>query len=467
MKVSSVPSRWILEEGCRLDAAPFLSGAFQARLALERLKVRKDPLASLTSGHNGGIFNGPQFARKWVDAAEHGVPFMGSSAMLMTDLSQLPLLQKKEATSPKLSFLRLEAGTTLISCSGTIGRMVYVRPDMAGMWSSQHIMKVVPDPDRIPPGYLYAFLSSKFGTPLVAGSTYGAIIQHIEPEHLANVPIPRLGPQVEGRVHELVQNAGMQRAEASHAIAAVVAALPCELGLAPLKIPSVTSFSTNSVLSSELKMRFDAPYHAAAASEVEQSLSVGKWEVVDIASVLERYFKPPMFKRLWVDGPQHGTQFISGVDAYRYQAESLRYVSRRTPNFEEFILHRGWVVFQAAGQVYGLFGQPLYVHGWLEGLFCADDVYRLVPKNEDDGAYLFAFFKTPHGQTLIKRQACGNSIPRVWDPHIRDMRVPWPDRGVRRRVAQKVIQAHEQIEHARLAENAAIAQVEKAIEEAA
>ena len=70
-----------------------------------------------------------------------------------------------------------------------------------------NIMKVVPDPDRILPGYLYAFLSSKFGVPLVVGGTYGAIIQHIEPHHIANLPVPRLGDELETQVHKLIKEA--------------------------------------------------------------------------------------------------------------------------------------------------------------------------------------------------------------------------------------------------------------------
>jgi len=136
-----VMASWLREQGFRLDAPPFLSGAIEARKLLEQLSVKKEPLASLTKGHNGGIFNGPKFARTYVDDPEHGVPFVGSSDMLQADLSRLPLLRKKEAYSPALAYLRLEKGMTLISCSGTIGRMVYVRPDMAGMWSSQHIRR--------------------------------------------------------------------------------------------------------------------------------------------------------------------------------------------------------------------------------------------------------------------------------------------------------------------------------------
>ena len=73
--------------------------------------------------------------------------------------------------------------------------------------------KSSPDPDRILPGYLYAFLSSKFGESLVVGGTYGAIIQHIEPHHIADLRVPRLGEEVETRAHELMQEA----AEAANA----------------------------------------------------------------------------------------------------------------------------------------------------------------------------------------------------------------------------------------------------------
>ena len=83
--------------------------------------------------------------------------------------------------------------------------MAYARPDMDGMGSAQHIMKVAPNPDRILPGYLYAFLSSKFGVPLVVGGTYGAIIQHIEPHHIASLPVPRLGDELEAQVHTLME----------------------------------------------------------------------------------------------------------------------------------------------------------------------------------------------------------------------------------------------------------------------
>jgi hypothetical protein len=50
------------------------------------------------------------------------------------------------------------------------------RLDMAGLACSEDVLRVVPDVSCIPPGYLYAFLSSRFGVSLVVSGTYGAIV---------------------------------------------------------------------------------------------------------------------------------------------------------------------------------------------------------------------------------------------------------------------------------------------------
>src|SRR5690606_20606729 len=94
----------------------------------------------------------------------------------------------------------------------------YVRPDMVGMACSEHVLRVVPNSSHIPPGYLYAFLSSRYGVPLVVSGTYGAIIQHIEPEHVADLPVPRFESHIELRIHELIEASAQKRSDAQNNI---------------------------------------------------------------------------------------------------------------------------------------------------------------------------------------------------------------------------------------------------------
>lgn len=458
-----VRSSWLEESGRRLDCNPYMSGALEARDILRSLSVRKDPLASLTAGHLGGIYNGPVFKRNYVGSSEFGVPFISSSSMLLADTSALPFLRKRDAQSKKLSYLQLREGTTLISCSGSVGRMAYVRASIDGMWSSQDVLKVVPNESLIPAGYLHAFLASTYGVPLVIAGTYGAIIQHLEPEHIASLPVPRYEEKFESEVSKLVNEAATQRSRAQSIIDNTLKAFSEDAKLSESRVGTVTDFATSVIPLSALNDRFDAPFHCASALTAERLLDFSPFPVALLADVAKALFKPPIFKRLWVDSKNYGRLFVSGNDIYRYQPEEERFVSRKTPKFDEFILKRGWLVFQAAGQIYGLFGRPLYVNGWLEDVFCADDVFRVVPENEIDGAFLYLFFRTDAGRVLIKRQATGNSIPRVWEPHMSKVRVLWPDADARKKYALPIIEAHELIENARLDEAKAIAMVEARI----
>lgn len=458
-----VRSSWLEEGGRRLDCNPYMSGALEARDTLKSLDAPKEPLKSLTAGYAGGIYNGPMFRRNYVESPEYGVPFITSGTMLLADFSNLPLLRKSDAQSPRLSYLELKPGMTLISCSGTIGRMTYARPDMNGMWSSQDVLKVVPDESRIPPGYLYAFLSSKYGVPLVVSGTYGAIIQHIEPEHIANLPVPRFETEFEHKVHDLIQYCADGRSNAQLTLLKTLSEFENAAELTKGQVGTVTDFSTSFVNFSKLQDRFDAPYHCGAALLAERMLDESPFPVERLPDIVARFFKPPIFKRLWVDSSEHGRLFVSGNDIYRYQPEQPRYVSQRTPKFDEFILKKGWVAFQAAGQIYGLFGRPLLINGWLENSFCADDVFRIVPHDEVDGAFLYLFFRTQAGQALIKRQASGNSIPRIWEPHVSRIMVLWPKSDIRMKLATPVIDAHKVIEAARQAEIKAIQLVERRI----
>ena len=208
-QIKAVPSSWLENNGRRLDCGPYMSGALEARELLR--KHITEPLSKVTSE----IYHAGRESRIWVDSPEHGVPFMGSTDILAMDLSCLPLISKKQiASNPKFS---IGKGWTLITRSGTVGRMAFARSDMDGVACSEHVMRVVPNESSIKPGYLYAYLSSRFGVPIVVSGTYGAIIQHIEPDHISGLPVPRLG-DVEERAHNLVEKASELRLEAAKQI---------------------------------------------------------------------------------------------------------------------------------------------------------------------------------------------------------------------------------------------------------
>jgi type I restriction enzyme S subunit len=150
----------------------------------------------------GGIFIGGRAKRIYVRDPDHGIPFLSSSDMLKASFDGVKLISRKQ---PELNSMILRNGWTLISRSGTIGNVAYVRQDMDGLAGSEHIMRVVPDADRIPPGYLYAFLSSQLGTAICKSGTYGTVVDTISTDYIGSIPIPRLDSDTEQRIRALIE----------------------------------------------------------------------------------------------------------------------------------------------------------------------------------------------------------------------------------------------------------------------
>jgi type I restriction enzyme S subunit len=465
MKATVIRSGWMQENGLRLDGGPYLSGAPEAKAILRKLTARKDRLQDVTRGRMAGIFNGPRFARAYVDDPRYGAPFLGSTDILAADLSHLPLISSKQlAGMPELI---VQENWTLITCSGTVGRMAYCRRDMAGMAGSQHFMRVVPDPDRIPPGYLYAFLASRFGVPLVVSGTYGAIIQHIEPQHIADLPVPRLGHRTEQAAHEHVTSAACARARASQLLADASERFALQLGLSrerPLR--GYGRPATHVVRSSGLARRLDAFYYAPWNVDARTAWdSSSAPEMVPLGDASAQLYIPGIFKRQYAEDPAHGYPYLTGSSVYELAPTSDRYLLRRIADSGQLVLREGMVAIQDSGQLGGLIGRAVGVGSYLDGFAATNNMVRIVPRSRTDQGYLLALLRSEYGLRLLCREATGSSIPHLEEGRVSRIMVPWPDATIREEVASPVLDALSLRDQACEHERAAIELVEACIEE--
>lgn len=436
VKLKIVRAAWLDEGGRRLDCNPYMSGALEARDALKRLAARKDKLRDVTLG----MFDSGRESRNWVDDPRFGVRYMGSSAITLADLSSLPLISNKQvARNPKLL---IKEGWSLITRSGTIGRMAYVRREMAGLACSEDVLRVVPDPERIAPGYLYAFLSSRYGVPLVVSGTYGAIIQHIEPEHIADLPVPRFDAQTEAAVAEKVDAAARARSEAVELLQEARNRLHLRLGLsAPTPVSVLTKPDVTSVSSDTFRDRGDGYYYSARNAESRRAFDAagGNRALGEVAEV----FIPGIFKRLYASDPQFGSPYITGGDVFELAPVSDKFLMKRVAAEYGLLLKKGMIVVQEAGQLGGLIGRSVMVGSYLDGFSCSNNMIRIVPEDDIDGGYLFTLLSSEHGVRLLSREAAGSSIPHTDEQRVKRIQVPWPSRKDREDIGAPAIRARE------------------------
>jgi type I restriction enzyme, S subunit len=457
-----IPSTWLDNNGRRLDCGPYLSGAVEAK---ERLKRhRTEPLRKLTGGHDGGIFNGPRFPRIYVHNPTNGVPFLGSTDILDADLSFVSLLSKKQVE--KNPALVLDEGWTLITCSGTIGRMAYARSDMKGMAGSQDFMRVVPDVEKINPGYLYAYLSSRFGVPLIVSGTYGAIIQHIEPHHIAGLSVPRLG-DIEDQAHDLIQKAAELRTEASSLIKESIRRMEDAAELPHLDHHGSESsgFDVGTVPSGALLGRLDALFHSRYHQEVTEAVAGSSSGAISVGKIAISIVEPTRFKRLPVDNEAFGVPFFGTTALMWADPKPSYFLSKRQKGVEEYLVTHSNVLIPRSGQLSGLIGTAVLPYGRMVGGGVTEDAIRINCNSKKDAGYLFVALRSEYGRRQLKARACGSSIPHLNVHQIAKVIVPKLNNEKRDELGEMGLRTTELRDQAIIIEDQARSLVERAIEE--
>lgn len=438
---SPVRYSWLADQGFRLDSSPYLSGAYEARKLLERIPGTQS-LYQLTAGHDGGIFNGPKFSRLYTNDPEWGVPFLGSTDMLEADFTNTPLLHKKVAN--QYPYLEIKPGMTMITCSGTIGRTTYVRPDMAGFWSSQHTMKVNPDPGKVPPGYLYAFLQSKYGIPIIVSSAYGAIIQHIEPHQLVDLPVPRFGPTVEDEIHRHVQAAADLRAKFQAGATAATHDLFESAGLPELidfqwyREPRATGFKVSGFGPASLR----ATNYDDRARKIADIISSVPHRTLGEVCEGGRLSSGVRFKRIDTD-PGRGALLVGQKDGFWIRPEGRWISPSHAPTGifteDETVM----IASQGLPGETSLIGRATFVTGsWLRFAYTQHFLRVISGRLDFPGAYLFAFLRSEAAFRCLRSMLVGTG-PQDIHPVLRaQLPVPECTPADRERIAGTVRHAY-------------------------
>src|SRR6266567_6780003 len=402
MKAFIGKSTWLEEEGHRLDASTYASGGFEARENIQHGVhwKRLDQLAR--------IFYGARFARNYIRDPERGVPFLSSSDMLLADIQGVPFLSLENTPPILMKNLVIRAGWTLISRSGTIGRTVFVRGEMEGMTASEDIIRVVPENPTVRPGYLFAFLTSVHAQAMIKQKTYGNVIQHIEPQHIADLPVPLPDEAKQQYIHNLVVNAGQARTEASMLLRD--AAGYFDALAKPMLRTHDHALAIGITFRSRLNYRLDAFHHVGWAAEAPlRGDPLGEIAAISIPG------------RSMLVAAENGIPFFTGIDIYQLRPRSTKKVARYLSGVSEWKITSGTVLIQVDGQRYGLVGRPAYVGKRLQDVAASWHMARITG---DQFSRIFAFAHSDVGRRAILRQSFGTSVPSISAHLLAEVEVP-------------------------------------------
>lgn len=162
-----------------------------------------------------GIFYPGRHKRNYVEAGEKSVPFYSGTQILQ--IRPFDLQYQPKDYSPAVKHF-VKKNWILITRSGSTGRVTMVTDSMDGSMVTEHVIRVICDESLIDPYYVYAYLATEnIGKILLEKGIYASVVDHITPDFVATIPIPRLSPQKEKEIADKVRDAERKRDEANKA----------------------------------------------------------------------------------------------------------------------------------------------------------------------------------------------------------------------------------------------------------
>lgn len=447
----------------RLTAASYVSADQQAHTFIADFD-HADALVDVCQPN--GLFRGPMFRRIFTPDASFGRPYVTA-----TDLEQAevrPAVHLSNLHGALLDRLALQEDSIVVSRSGVnLGKSFYVRPDLAAFVGSDDLIRVLPDPSRIAPGYLFAYLDSRFGRVALRHSTHGGSVRHIEPAGIAGLRVPRLSGDVERRVDDLVRSAGVLLSKQGRALDDATLAIESAAGLAQLAPvesgdDAQLGWTERTVGEASLRaLNFDP-----RAQRVRQQLEGGSHDRLgDLCD--PAYFRGKQIFRREDASDSEGVLLLGQRGAFRLRPEG-RTLSRRSVERHRLRVPAGTVLIPSHGTlgVRELYCRALVVTSGMAGYAYSGDFFRCVPLPEKVPAgYLYAFLRSRHAFRLLRSISSGGKQQELSVQRMSDLPVPRIGAGEEIRISQIVEEASVDYDEAVRRLNQARHEVESAIDE--
>ncbi len=441
-KCTTVSIQEIVEKGYRMEASFFGIEGRQARRDIENCKY---PVIYLCG--DSGIatsYHRPRFKRVYVEKSDCPI----YQPAQINELYPKPSAYISDLTQTDIDALSVKKGQILLTCSGTIGNCTYVRDALENQIFSHDLIRIEPKEYN---GYIYAYLKSKLGFAIINTNNYGAVISHIEPKHLNNIPIPNPPPILKQKIHSLIEDSFRLRDESNELMDEAQSLLKQAFHLPDIEVlqkkakqyGKKADLLNYSVPLSKLNNRLDGSYHAPIVKFIEKYLLKHAKEVTTInnSQVSKSVILPGRFKRIYVKEGS-GIAFFGGKQLFELDPSSKKYLSlihHREGIKNQLTLHEDMTMITCSGTIGKVAIVPEHWEGWTAN----QHIIRVIPASKNIAGYLYAWLSSNYAYPLITRHTYGSAVDEISDKQVAEITMPiCRDESIQQQINSKVLIAN-------------------------
>ena len=458
LRYGSASIAQMVNNGHRYDASAY---NIEAMNALRKVKRNKHGFVYLL-GDDGLIDNAyyPGRYKRIYNENGKGEPFYLPSQL--EEIYPKPAKYISHLTAVSLQNDRIKANTLLLSRSGTIGKCTISSKTTIDKLFSDDVIRVS-FKDNTDLGYVYAFLNTETGLLILQSNNYGAVIDHIEPEHLANVPIPNAPKELKEAIHNLIVESYDLRDKSNDLIDEAQELLYKELQLPDISTIKGMNYAENKgfqnyvVKASQLNGRLDGSYHIPVVDEIIKAISLNAAEVTTLGDtrISSDIILPGRFKRIYVD-KEHGVPFFGGKQLLSLNPTNVKYLSLAHHGDrieDQLLLEKNMSAVTCSGTI----GKVMIVPEHWEGWTLNQHVMRIKPATESMAGYIFAWLDSPYAKPLIVRNTYGAVVDEIDDNQLATVAIPLlKNNDIQQKINDLVLEANELRYQAYLKEQEAI-----------
>lgn len=423
-KHTSVSLLDIVNNKYRFDAEAF---NLEAKVAMNNIKSCKYGYVNLWSekGLIKEAYHRPRFKRIYLKKSEF--PIYQPSQI--TEVYPKPLKYISEKTPTNIDNLKVKKGMVLLAVSGTIGKSSFVGKTLDNKIFSHDLLRVV-GKGKNDAGYIYSYFQTATGLSILQSNNYGAVVQHIEPEHLESVIIPNAPEKIKQKVHELVVKSYDLRDQSNELIDKAEKILYKELQLPPIEKLQPKYFNTSKEIRnyetklSDLNLRFDGSYHLPLVKAIENKIAETSKEVktFEDKEIASKIILPGRFKRVYVS-KENGIPFFGGKQLLELNPSNIKYLSETHHGnriSEQLFLKENMIAITCSGTIGKVNIIPKHWENWTLN----QHVMRIVAKDKDIAGFIYCWLNSDYGYNLITRNVYGSVVDEIDHRHMATVKIP-------------------------------------------
>ena len=450
MKIEKIKKSWMIAHGHRIDAPFHLSDGV---ITMER--IEKSPCETTTlSSATKQIFLGSIFRRTFVLNHNVGIPYITGSEMMKKDIDTGRFLSKKLTKNQES--LMVKKNWILLTCSGTIGNVVFTNDEFEGKIGTHDLIRIIPSENKLRKGFLFAFLKSRFGYALLTQSEYGGVVKHIEPEQIKGLPIPVFSDKKQKEIDELIHESVNSRSVGNKLLKEAIEVLENIIGESSTHLGFQTGKANSKSLNSFHK-RFDAQYQLGWKKLREEYLM--KLEYRKISKLAKKISVGNRGKRYYV---KNGTPFLSSSEMMLTNPlVQCKRISNKTPNLKALLTEEKDILISRSGTV----GNTIIVSKGLSKTAVSEHALRLVVDADlISPNYVYCYLNTKFGLKSMEASAFGSVIITLSEELIGNIDIPIVDDNIIQTIDKLIDQYQELHDKANDIENQAINLIETEID---